>query len=199
MPIVNVWNVICMNDLSTAPTFSLPQRKISAGTLFLFLGIFAVIAVVGLQLMRRQAGPVTQGVAPDFSIELYDGGTFTLSEQRGKYTVVNFWGSWCVGCRDEMPELQQAWERYGEDVMIVGVGFRDVDSAARRFLDEFNITFPTGNDTGLRITAAYGVTGAPETYIVDPEGNVVEFAIGQFPTGWLEKAIERLLSEDSGV
>lgn len=182
------------NDHTPAPTT--PRQRFTPGTLFLFVGLFAVIAVIGLQLMRRNAGPVTQGPAPDFAIETYaDGGTFRLSEHRGEFVVVNFWGSWCPGCRDEMPELQEAWEKYRDaGVTIVGVGYNDVESAARRFLDEFGVTFPTGNDTGLRITAAYGITGAPETYIVGPDGDVVAFVIGQFAPGWLDTTLARLLA-----
>jgi cytochrome c biogenesis protein CcmG, thiol:disulfide interchange protein DsbE len=178
-------------------TFAVPRRGISPGSLFLFVGLFAVIAVVGLQLIRRNAGPVTRGPAPDFAIQSYgDGSEFRLSEQRGKFVVVNFWGSWCPGCRDEAPELEEAWQKYRDDgVVVVGIGYNDVESAARRFLDEFAITFPTGNDTGLRITAAYGVTGAPETYIVGPDGEVAAFVIGQFEQGWLDRTLQRLLAE----
>lgn len=184
-----------MTDSTTPSTFALPRRTISPASLFLFVILFAVIAIVGLALLRRNAGPATHGPAPDFTIDTYDGGTFTLSDYRGQYVVVNFWGSWCIGCRDEMPELQSAWARFrDEGVMIVGVGFRDVESAARDFLDEYNVTYPTGNDTGLRITAAYGITGAPETYIVGPDGTVVAFYIGQFPAGWLNTTLASLMA-----
>ncbi len=185
-------------DTVNQPTFTTPRRAITPGTLFLFVGLFAVIAVVGLQLVRRSAGPVTRGPAPDFAIQSYrDGSTFRLSEQRGKFVVVNFWGSWCPGCRDEAPELQEVWERYRDDgVIVVGIGYNDVESAARGFLAEYGITFPTGNDTGLRTTAAYGVTGAPETYIVGPNGDVVAFVIGQFERGWLDATLQRLLAEE---
>lgn len=169
------------------------RRGLSAGSVVLLIGIVALVAVIGWQLARRNAEPVRSGQAPDFSINLYDGGTFTLSEQRGKIVVVNFWGSWCAPCRDEAPDLQAAYDRFADaGVTVVGVGFRDTENAARAFIDELNLTYPNGNDDGLKITARYGVTGAPETYIIDRDGSVAAFYIGQFPAEWLENTLTAL-------
>lgn len=184
------------STLSTSELEIAPRRGLTPGALFLGVGFLAVVAVIALQLLRNNATPPTSGPAPDFTMTLYDGSEFALSDYRGQWVVVNFWGSWCGPCRDEAPELQSAWEKYqNSGVMIVGVGFRDVESAAREFLEDFGITYPNGNDDGLRITARYAVTGAPETYIVDPEGNVQAFMIGPLPVGWLDSTLARLLAE----
>ena len=173
-----------------------PRRTLSPGTLFLGVALLGVFAVVALQLIRNNAQPITSGPAPDFSVALYEGGDFTLSAHRGEWVVVNFWGSWCGPCRDEAPELQSMWEKYqSKGVIIVGVGFRDVEGAARQFISDYGITYPNGNDDALRITARYAVTGAPETYIIDPDGNVQAFMLGPLPVGWLDATLTDLMAK----
>jgi len=80
-------------------------------------------------------------------------------------------------------------------VIIVGVGFRDVEGAARQFISDYGITYPNGNDDALRITARYAVTGAPETYIIDPDGNVQAFMLGPLPVGWLDATLTDLMAK----
>lgn len=185
-----------MDTPATIPSMFTARRGMTPGTLFVLVGLVALTAVIGMQIIRRSAGPPTQGPAPDFTLDLYDGGTFSLADHRGKIVVVNFWGSWCMACREEAAELQSVWEKYRDaGVVVVGVGFRDVDSSAKAFLDEFGLNFPAGGDTNLQISAAYGITGAPETYIVGPDGEVIDFTIGQFQPGWLERTLDRLLSD----
>lgn len=178
-------------------TTAKPARGLNAGSVVLLLGIVSIIAVIGLQFARQNAIAPRNGPAPDFTLDLYGGGTFTLSEQRGRIIVVNFWGSWCAPCRDEAPDLQAAHDRFAEHgVMVVGVGFRDTERAARQFIDELAITYPNGNDTGLKITEDYHVSGAPETYIIDRDGNIAAFYIGQFPPVWLTDTLTTLIEED---
>jgi cytochrome c biogenesis protein CcmG, thiol:disulfide interchange protein DsbE len=178
-----------------------PKRALTPGTIVLLIGILAVVVVIGVQLANQNATQPRSGPAPDFTIDLYTGdGSFTLSEQRGKFVVVNFWGSWCAPCRDEAPYLQAAHEDFQDrGVQIVGVGFRDTERAAMRFLEETNTTYPTGPDTGLRITASYNIVGAPETFIVDPDGNIVDFYLGPLTADWLDTRLNELLAENEAA
>jgi cytochrome c biogenesis protein CcmG/thiol:disulfide interchange protein DsbE len=167
------------------------RRGLSLGSIVLILGILAAIVVVGVQLMNQNAGQPRSGIAPDFSVNLYSGETFTLSEQRGEIVVVNFWGSWCGPCRAEAPLLQAAHEKYADQgVHILGVGFHDTERAARQFIEENNLTYPNGPDTGLRIIERYNVDGAPETFIVE----IAAFYIGPFPDDWLDTTLDSLLA-----
>ncbi len=85
--------------------------------------------------------------------------------------VVDFWASWCVPCRQEAPLLEATWRAYRDQgVVFVGVNFQDEERAARRFLDEFGITFPNGPDPGSRIAIDYGVYGIPELFFHRPPG-----------------------------
>lgn len=117
--------------------------------------------------------------APDFEMTTFDGEAFRLSEHRGEVVIVNFWGSWCPPCRDEMPAFQHAWESSEDDVIFVGVGSkRDPEDKAIAFADEFGVTYPIGRDTeggtasDGEITQAYNIIVYPTTYVIDPEGNI---------------------------
>jgi cytochrome c biogenesis protein CcmG, thiol:disulfide interchange protein DsbE len=183
--------------LEIEPSQSIPRKRgLTPGSIVLLLGVLAVIVVIGVQLVRRNSTQPTSGPAPDFTMPLYrESANFRLSEQRGKIVVVNFWGSWCGPCREEAPELEAIAQRYADQgVVVVGVNFRDTEDAALAFLDEFNITYPNGIDLGERITTEYHVTGAPETFVIDHNGDVQEFFWGQVSAETLSPVLDELLA-----
>jgi cytochrome c biogenesis protein CcmG/thiol:disulfide interchange protein DsbE len=176
------------------------QRGLSPGSMVLLVAVFAVIFVVGVQLARRSTTQPFSGPAPDFSMPLYNGNgaTFTLSEQRGNIVILNFWGSWCTECRTEMPDLQAISEKYAtENVIVVGVNFRDVEREALKFLDEYQVTYLNGIDLGERITTDYNVTGAPETFVIDRAGNIHQFFWGQVTETQLSELLDGLIETES--
>jgi cytochrome c biogenesis protein CcmG, thiol:disulfide interchange protein DsbE len=113
--------------------------------------------------------------APDFSLPLFDGSTFTLSEslQSGKPVVVNFWASWCGPCADEAPLLQDASRRYADRVTFVGVNVQDQDPDALAFMRKYGITYPNGSSGAGPISVQYGMRGVPETYFIATDGRLV--------------------------
>jgi len=121
--------------------------------------------------------------APDFSLTLFDGRTVRLSDFRGKVVFLNFWASWCPPCRVEAPLLEQSWQRYkGQGVVFLGVDIQDTEEAARRFIQEFGITYMNGRDPKNRIAIDYGVYGIPETFFIDRDGQITYKHIGAL--GW---------------
>ena len=132
--------------------------------------------------------------APDFTLPLFAGGDLVLSEQRGKVVVINFWSSACPPCRDEAGELEAVWREYREqDVVFVGTNIQDGDTPARRFLEEFDVTYPNGHDNDGRITIDYGVVGMPVTFFVDKEGTVARRWVGAIGreqlTAWIDELV----------
>jgi cytochrome c biogenesis protein CcmG/thiol:disulfide interchange protein DsbE len=193
-----------IDDLLNQPAE--PRRSgISLGSIVLILGIVMVIAVVGLQLRSQLAGQPERGPAPDFIVTTYNGETFDLSDQRGNVVVLNFWGSWCAPCRTEAPGLQAIYERYRDrGVTFIGVTWLDERPDALAFIEEFSLTFPSGPDTGLRISDAYGITGAPETFVIDQDGNVAASFLGPLSEDGplkfsdLTGALDDLLADEAG-
>jgi cytochrome c biogenesis protein CcmG/thiol:disulfide interchange protein DsbE len=160
------------------------------------LFVLAFLSLLGWGLYRAQAGQRDRGLAPDFTLELYSGGTFRLSEQRGKVVMVDFWASWCIPCRQEALTLESLWREYqNQDVVFVGVAYLDVEDNARTFLEEFTITYPNGPDIGTRIAQDYRMQGVPEKFFIDRQGQIRAVVIGPAGEAEYRQQLEVLLAE----
>ena len=167
------------------------------GSLFI-LGLIGLLAwglsnrssITGLSGITRVDQP-----APNFQLELLSDGAITLSEQRNKVVVINFWSSTCPPCRTEARDLETAWQTYKDrDVLFIGANIQDSHEPARRFLEEFGVTYPNGLDEGGRISIDYGVVGIPVTFVVDNEGTVARRWVGEIDldrlTTWIDELLE---------
>ena len=143
---------------------------------------------------REIPSPLVGRPAASFSVPLFDGGRFALEEHRGQVVVINFWASWCVPCREEAPLMEAAWRAYRDrGVVIVGVNVQDTEPAARRFIDEFGLTFPNGPDAGGRLAIDYGVYGIPELFIVSRDGRITYKHVGAVGEPTLVRRVEAAL------
>ena len=135
---------------------------------------------------------------PDFTLELLDGSSLTLSDTRGKVTVVNFWATWCPPCASELPDFQTVWEEYQDkDVVFIGVAVQG-DSERREvesMVSHLGLTYPLGLDSRGEISFAYRVTGVPETLVLDDEGVVAYKHIGQVSAAMLREELNSLLGD----
>lgn len=157
-----------------------------------------MIAVVAWGIYQNSLGQPDRGEAPDFSLAVIgaEEETFTLSEQHGKVVVINFWGSWCGPCEAEAPMLQRTYEDYqarGAPVEFVGIAVKDIESDALEFMDRFGITYPNVMDIGAQLEDEYRTQGVPETFVVGPDGQIVEFFFAMPRESDLRNAIEEAL------
>jgi cytochrome c biogenesis protein CcmG/thiol:disulfide interchange protein DsbE len=129
----------------------------------------AFIGLLWIGLARTGSQSESGSPAPSFELPLLDGsGRLTDEDLRGNPVVINFWASWCIPCREEAPLLEKAWRAYrDEGVVFLGVNIKDAPSDARRFVEEFDITYPIVRDLDERLTRGFGVRGLPETFFVD--------------------------------
>jgi cytochrome c biogenesis protein CcmG, thiol:disulfide interchange protein DsbE len=150
---------------------------LAAGSGFVVVALL-VLLWYGLQ-QKEIAGAKVVSVpfskAPEFSLQLFDGSTFTLSETlaSGKPVVVNFWASWCGPCADEAPALQAASRRTGDRIAFVGVNVQDTDADALAFMRKYGVTYANGSTNSGPISILYGMRGVPETYFIAPDGRLV--------------------------
>jgi cytochrome c biogenesis protein CcmG/thiol:disulfide interchange protein DsbE len=148
---------------------------------FLLLPLVLFIALVGFLLIglhrdpHEVPSPLINKPAPDFKLtQLREPNkAFSPQEMRGKVWVLNFWGTWCVACREEHPLLLE-YSKTGA-VPIFGVDYKDERAAAMRMLDEEGDPYAlTVFDPDGRVSIDYGVYGAPESYLIDRNG-VIRF------------------------
>ena len=191
-----------MSTLDVAQPQAMPQadatekRRVRWGWIVAFATLALLMGFLGWGLWKSLTGPRSSGVAPDFTIESYDGRTVTLSEQRGQVVIVNFWASWCLPCREEAAYLEQTWRKYKDKgVMFVGVDWVDTPPNALAYIKEFDITYPNGPDLGTKTAQAYRIQGVPETYYVDKRGMLRGVHIGPLKSPELDQKIDELLAE----
>tara|TARA_B100000029_G_scaffold442556_1_gene461045 strand:+ start:715 stop:1221 length:507 start_codon:yes stop_codon:yes gene_type:complete len=158
-----------------------------------------VIALV----MRGSSGPDSLGIistgqqanvklrpAPDFNLTSFDGQRLQLSDFRGRVVILNFWASWCPPCRIEAPVLQRAADRLEErGVTVLGIDVWDDPSSATQFLNEVGVTYLNAEDTTREIPVEYGVTGLPETFIINTRGVLVARWIGPITDEQLDQLV----------
>ena len=156
-----------------------------------------LILTLCLPLILAACGDVPQkavvgGKAPDFSLVDKQGKTWTLSKLKGKVVFVNFWATWCPPCREEMPSMQRLYSLMPKDKFeMLAILENDKPERADAFAKQLGITLPILYDEEKKAWPKYGLTGLPETFIVDKQGVIREKFIG--PAQWdSPQAVEML-------
>lgn len=123
--------------------------------------------------------------APNFTFKNLDGKDVSLSDFRGKWVVIDFWGSWCVWCIRGLPELKEAYKEYADRIVILGVACNDTEEAWRAAVKKYEIPWVNlfnPQPRGGELTTAYGIQGYPTKAIVNPEGKLVDITTGEDPS-----------------
>ncbi len=162
----------------------------------------AVAVVVGVALGTRPHGndrlaSVADRQAPTFAVaDLGDPDrTIELADYRGEPIILNFWASWCVPCRREMPALQATHQELGDAVTFIGINHQDDRDAAMDLLAEVGVTYSSGFDPEGKVAAGYGLFGMPTTVFISPDGAIVAQHTGELSRSELEQVIDEHLAE----
>ncbi len=148
-----------------------------------------------------ECAPDQRPVIKEVSGELLDGGTYDVSQDRGKVLVVNFWGSWCAPCRAEADDLEKAYQATKDkNVAFLGINSRDDRDGAKLFERRFGVTYPSLFDVDGKLALQFDVTqvSTPATLIIDRQGRIA-VALRQATTlTQLQPLIERVAAEEAG-
>mgnify|MGYP002623808944 FL=1 len=139
-------------------------------------------AVVDAQ--QTEAVAVDEGMAPDFELPDLQGNPLKLSSLRGKYVVLDFWGSWCVWCIRGIPSMKEAYAKHKDKMEILGVDCNDSEEQWRAAVAEHQLPWlqvRCPEDQMEAIATAYGIEGFPTKVVIDPEGEIVKVIVGEDP------------------
>jgi thiol-disulfide isomerase/thioredoxin len=122
-------------------------------------------------------------VAPAFTGTALTGSKLSFSAYRGQVVVLNFWGSWCVPCREEAATLAAVAARYRPSgVSFLGVDVRDITASAQAFVSRFHVGYPSVSDPGSVITADFTgvvpIAATPTTLVIDRTGHIAGAVFG---------------------
>lgn len=170
-------------------------------TLILLIIILFGASVV-FYILRHQQAPSTTRVglpAPDIELTNSNNDKLKLSGLRGSVVFVNFWATWCPPCIDEMPSIERL-SRYlagNSKFKIVTIFYNDDMNKVLRYMKEMNYTFPVYLDSGGDAAEKFGITGVPETYIIDKKGILRNKVIGpsEWDSPYVIEALSKLMNE----
>lgn len=149
----------------------------------------SIFLLVAMQFAQRKpssnlrVAPEKGAYAPKILRPSITGETIDLAALRGQWVILNFWATWCVPCRAEMPELQALYE--DNRLMVIGVNQAESPEIVSAWLSDYGITYPIILDLNEEIYQLYRVRGQPTTYVINPEGLISEIVLGETSAEYL--------------
>jgi cytochrome c biogenesis protein CcmG, thiol:disulfide interchange protein DsbE len=155
--------------------------------------VLAAAVVVALTLAGCGAGSsgviATGRPVPEISAVALDGPAVSLHALRGRWVVVNFFATWCDPCKAEYPQLVRFANEHKETAQIVGVVYEDRNADAMRFHRNQGGTWPIVADPSAHIASRYRVSALPQSFVIDPQGDLVAHVFGGVTVTNLDTAI----------
>ena len=190
----------------TPPTLAGRLRRVASLILIMALIVAGIIWLQGgdpvgslravvsgealIALFDRSPAPRPGRFAPDFTLTDLDGNEVTLSEQRGKKVILNFWATWCPPCRAEMPDLERLARDHQSTVTVLLVDLEEGEEQIRPFLEDIGVTLVPLLDVDAEVATMYRVAALPTSLIIDEEGVIQEVQAGAVTYEWFLERLE---------
>jgi cytochrome c biogenesis protein CcmG/thiol:disulfide interchange protein DsbE len=193
--------------------FRTPFRRPSAGSIRNIVGTLAVAALIigvvwfiegsesetsqAITLTASASGPAPRvdEPAPPFDLKTLDGEVVSLSDYKGQPVWINFWASWCPPCRAENPDIEEMYQKYKDQgLVILSPAIGEDPSAVSGYVKRTGLTFTVGLDETTQLAANYRIVGIPTHFFIDREGILRVWRIGSMSTSTMEKNIETIMS-----
>ncbi len=167
------------------------------------LAIVVIVALMVFTLKRSPeqtvfaSSPLVGKHAHDFTLPTLDGTEVSLSQFRGQPVLINFWASWCLPCREEMPELVRSYETHKSDgFMVLGLNLTYLDTLpdVQAFVSEFHMTFPILLDQDGQVAGRlYQIPGVPTSIFMNRDGTIERVQVGLMSGEQIDKFVAEIL------
>ena len=156
------------------------------------LRVTTIVAALGLLWVAKAAdaqdhlyeamgmAKVPPKAAPDFTLPAVDGKQVSLQDYRGKVVFLNFWATWCIPCREEMPALERLHQTYrqSQDFAVISIDYKESAEQVKAFFQKHALTFPALLDQSGSVSRDYLVSGMPTTYLIGRDGMLLARGVG---------------------
>ena len=173
----------------------------SAKSFAVVIGVLAVVGLLGYGLLSKSESSLAVGDrAPDKELaRLGQPGEGDIADYRGKWVLVNFWASWCAPCKTEAPALETFQKQNAtHNFTVLGINLDDTTGDAQDFVERYGLSYPQLRDgDGDDRRDAYGMTGFPESFLINPQGQVALIRRGPVDDAYLRAQIAPLIGVPS--
>ena len=163
-------------------------------TVYFFLVINSAVAHQKIFKEMGVVSPKSEKPAPDFTLETPTGNYLSLSDYKGKTILLNFWATWCVPCKKELPSMQRLYDflkKDGIEVIAISID-RNQRERVNQYIKDYHLTFPVLLDPSQKVRKNYFIMGLPTSYLIGGDGKLKGFVSGE--REWDSPAAKKMFS-----
>ena len=150
-------------------------------TVLFFLVVNSAVAHQDVFREMGVVSPKSEKPAPGFTLETPTGNSVSLSDYKGKAILLNFWATWCIPCKKELPSMQKLYnylKKDGIEVIAISID-RDKKERVKQYIKDYNLTFPVLLDPNQKVRKDYFIMGLPTSYLIGGDGKLKGFVSGE--------------------